>query len=175
VQFNQRHPADPFDGIHLDIEPHQREENKGAGNLKFLPDLVETFREVRALAEPAGLMVNADIPNKLLKGDLAERRMLFSSVPRVTLMLYEISSPNDGKSAAEKNERLRKLSEKYMAMAYEGLTDSNLARMGIALRTPDYGELLPEMLKTLDADFRENPHYLGWARHSYNDWLNTPR
>ena len=28
-RFNPRHPNEPFDGIHLDVEPHQRRENKG--------------------------------------------------------------------------------------------------------------------------------------------------
>jgi hypothetical protein len=27
------------------------------------------------------------------------------------------------------------------------------------------------MLRNLDETFRGNPHYLGWARHSYNDTL----
>jgi hypothetical protein len=49
----------------------------------------------------------------------------------------------------------------------------NLARMVIALRTPDYGELLPQMLKKLDDSNRANPHYMGWARHSYNDYLKA--
>ena len=35
VQFDQGHPKDQFDGIHLDIEPQQRPENKGPGNLGF--------------------------------------------------------------------------------------------------------------------------------------------
>jgi hypothetical protein len=39
----------------------------------------------------------------------------------------------------------------------------------IALRTPDYGGLLPRMLKTLDDANHSNRHYQGWARHSYND------
>jgi hypothetical protein len=52
-------------------------------------------------------------------------------------------------------------------MAYDGLGDGNLAKMLIALRTPDYGE----MLKDLDDGNHANPHYLGWARHSYNDSL----
>jgi hypothetical protein len=56
-------------------------------------------------------------------------------------------------------------------MAYEGLPDRNLAKMAIALRTPDYGELLPQMLQKLDDANRANPHYLGWARHSYNNSL----
>jgi hypothetical protein len=54
-------------------------------------------------------------------------------------------------------------------MAYAGLNNSALGKMAIALRTPDYLELLPEMLKTLDATHLSNPRYLGWARHSYND------
>ena len=56
-------------------------------------------------------------------------------------------------------------------MAYQGLTEPNLAKMAIALRTPDYLDLLPQMLQKLDEANRANPHYLGWARHSYNDTL----
>jgi hypothetical protein len=175
VLFNRRHPTDRFDGIHLDLEPQQRPENKGAGNLRFLPDLAETFRSVRALAEPAGMTVNADIQNKLLKGDPGQRRMLLSAVPRVTLMMYELSNPNDGESAEEKAQKVEKASQKYLEMAYDGLSDRDLAKMTIALRTPDYGELLPEMLKSLDDANRANPHYLGWARHSYNDTLAVGR
>ena len=109
VQFNHRHPADRFDGIHLDIEPQQRPENKGAGNLRFLPDLADAFRAVRAIAEPAGMTVNADIQNKLLKGNLGERRMLLSAVPRVTLMMYELSSPGDGESVEQKAEKVQSM------------------------------------------------------------------
>jgi hypothetical protein len=171
VEFNRKHPAHRFDGIHLDIEPHQREENKGAGNLKFLPNLAETFRAVRAVAEADRMTVNADIAVKVLKGSADERRMLLASVPRVTLMLYELSSPHDGQGNAVKIAKLRKASDKYLAMAYEGLSDPNLARMSIALRTADYEESLPDMLRTLDEAHRKNPHCLGWARHSYNDHL----
>jgi len=171
VQFNQRHPANRFDGIHLDVEPQQRPENKGAGNLRFLPGLAEAFRAVREIAEPAGMTVNADIQNKLLKGDLGERKMLLSAVPRVTLMMYELSSPGDGESLEQKAEKAQNASQKFLDMAYDGLGDRNLAKMVIALRTPDYGEMLPQMLKKLDDANRANPHYLGWARHSYNDYL----
>jgi len=110
------------------------------------------------------MMVNADIANKHLKGDANERKMLLTSVPRVTLMLYELSATDDGKTPAKKAEKLRKFSEKYLEMAYAGLNEPNLAKMAIALRTPDYGELLlPEMLNVLDAAHRRNPHYLGWG------------
>jgi hypothetical protein len=173
VQFNRTRAADRFDGIHLDIEPQQRPENKGAGNLRFLPGLVDAYRAVRALAEPAHLPVDADIQNKLLKGTLAERRMLLSSLPKLTLMLYELSSPKDGKSVQEKKEKLQAESQKYLDLAYADLHDPNLAKMSIGLRTPDYAELLPQMLATLDQANRANPHYAGWARHSYNDHLKA--
>jgi RimJ/RimL family protein N-acetyltransferase len=54
-------------------------------------------------------------------------------------------------------------------MAYDGLHDEGLAQMVIGLRTPDYGEWLPRMLEVLDAANGNDPHYLGWAQHSYND------
>jgi hypothetical protein len=171
VEFNGRNPGNRFDGIHLDIEPQQRPENKGAGNLRFLPGLVDAFRQVREIAEPAGMTVNADIQDKLLKGSLEQRRMLFSSVPRLTLMMYELSSPGDGESAAQMAEKVQNVSQRYLEMAYQGLDGRNLAQLAIALRTPDYGDLLPQMLARLDAANHANPHYLGWARHAYNDVL----
>ena len=174
IQFNE-HARERFDGIHLDIEPQQRPENKGAGNLRFLPGLVDAYQAVQAVAEPAHLMVNADIQNKLLKGDLRERRMLLTSLPRFTLMLYELSSPSDGETAAQKAEKLRSASQKFLDMAYDGLNEVSVGKMVIGLRTPDYEELLPAMLKSLDGAHGANPHYLGWARHSYNDYLKAAR
>jgi hypothetical protein len=173
VEFNQHHSNARIDGIHLDIEPQQRAENKGPGNLRFLPGLVEAYAAVRALAQPAGLTVNADIQNKLLKGSLEERSSLMHALPRLTLMLYELSSPTDGSSSADKAQKLRTASRSFLDMAYAGLPATGLATMVIALRTPDYGELLPQMLKTLDAAYAREPHYQGWARHSYNDTLSA--
>jgi hypothetical protein len=171
VRFNQNHPNQRFDGIHLDIEPQQRPENKGTGNLQFLSGLVDAFRAVRQLGDPAGLKVNADIQNKLLKGELSQRKLLLSSLPRLTLMLYEVSSPNDGQSAQQKTEKIQAQSQKFFAMAYDGVDGSGLAKMVIGLRTPDYGDLLPQMLKAVDAANSSNPYYAGWAWHSYNDSL----
>ena len=171
IQFNQTHPMDRFDGLHLDIEPQQRPENYGPDNLRFLPRLIDAYRAARQLAEPARMTVNADIPIKVLKGDLSQRRMLLSALPRLTLMLYQLSSPGDGESADKKAEKLRTVSARYLKIAYEGLDDPSLAKLSIGLRTPDYGDLLPRMFKTLDEAYGANPHYLGWARHSYNDYV----
>lgn len=102
IEFNKNHPKDPFDGIHLDIEPQQRPENKGPGNLNFLPGLVDAYRAARHLAEPAHLTINADIQKKLLEGNLDQRRSLLSSLPRITLMLYELSGPADGNTPNKK-------------------------------------------------------------------------
>jgi hypothetical protein len=173
VEFNHRHSGERFDGIHLDIEPQQRPENKGPGNLRFLPGLADAYRSVCAVAEPAGMTVNADILSKLLKGDLAQRKMLLSAVPRITLMMYELSSPTNGETVEQKAAKVQESSQKFLAMAYEGLAEQTLAKMAIGLRTPDYNELLPEMLQKLDDANRNNPHYLGWARHSYNDSPKT--
>jgi hypothetical protein len=173
LEFNRQHAAQRFDGVHLDIEPQQRPENKGPGNLQFLPGLVQAYRAVRVLTDRAGLTLNADIQNKLLKGDLEQRRSLLSAVPRLTLMLYELSAADDGTSSAEKKDKLLQSSANFFQLAYQDLPGQNLAKMTIALRTPDYGAQLPLMLAALDAANAGNPHYLGWARHSYNDVLNA--
>ena len=171
LQFNRDHAAQRFDGIHLDVEPQQRPENKGAGNLEYLPGLIATYRAVRVLSDRAGLTLNADIQGKILKADLAQRRALLSSSPRFTLMLYELDNPGDGRSPPQQIEKLRDASERFLEMAYAGLDDPTLARMAIGLRTPDYGAQLPQMLQLLEQEHRANPHFLGWARHSYNDTL----
>jgi len=170
LQFNQQHDReDRFDGIHLDIEPQQRAENKGDDNFRFLADLVDTYRAVRALAERSGLTVNADIPRKLLQASVDQRRMVLSSLPRLTLMLYGLSRSNDGDSIAHKSDKLRDNSGRLFAAAYDGLQETHLARLVIGLRTPDYGPLMPAMLAMLDQAYRSDERYQGWAWHSYGD------
>ena len=66
---------------------------------------MNTYRAVAALASKEGMAVDADIPNKYLKGEIGERRMLFSSVPRLTLMLYEISAARRTARALRKRPR----------------------------------------------------------------------
>jgi hypothetical protein len=170
IGFNQQHPRERIDGIHLDIEPQQRPENKGAGNLGFLPGLVEAYAAVLALAAPAGLSIDADIQNKLLKGSVEQRRQLLQSLPRLTLMLYELSSAHGGDSAQQAQE-LARASRQYLDLAYAGLPADGLATLTIGLRTQDYGDRLPQMLQSLDAANGADARYRGWARHSYNDTL----
>jgi hypothetical protein len=97
--------------------------------------------------------------------------MLLSSLPRLTLMLYELSSPDDGESPDARTKKLQDASTRFLSMAYDGLHDSHLAKMVIGLRTPDYREQLPKMLHVLDEANGADSDYEGWARHSYNDWL----
>jgi hypothetical protein len=169
LSYNQHHAHQRFDGIHLDIEPWQRQENKGPGNLQFLPGLLDAYRAVRVLAERDRMTVNADIPNKLLKADVNQRRALMSSLPRLTLMLYELSSPGDGLSPAAQADKLRQAASQYMEMAYHGLNGRDLARLTVGLRYADYQQQITSMLNLVQQTFSTNPHYLGWAWHSYND------
>jgi hypothetical protein len=167
--FNRQHPGTRFDGVHLDIEPQQRPENKGPGNLIFLTGLVQAYRAVRAAAD--GLGVDADIQTKLLKGSSTQRRELFESLPRLTLMLYELDTPDSQRDDAAKTRQVHSASQKFLAMAYADLPNSGMARLSVALRTPDYGAGLPAMLNALDEANRDNPRYAGWAQHAYNDLL----
>jgi hypothetical protein len=175
LEFNQQHRKSRFDGIHLDVEPYQRAENKGVDNRRFLPDLVDTYRAVETIAAPAHMTVNADIPNRLLKGSLSERWILLSALPRLTLMLYDLSNPGDGDSAETQAAKLRTISHRSLDMAYAGVSERHVAKMSIALNAPNYEQLLPMMLKTLDDVHHRNKHYLGWARHSYNSYLEAAK
>jgi hypothetical protein len=165
VTFNREHAHQRFDGIHLDIEPQQRQENKGPGNLGFFPELLDTYRAVLAVAQQNQMTVNADIPNKFLEAGTSQRQALMSSLPRFTLMLYELSSPGDGQAT----DKLRQAGTKFMDAAYQGLSGNNLAKLAIGLRTADYQQQLPDMLGVVQDTLAANPHFLGWAWHSYND------
>jgi hypothetical protein len=120
------------------------------------------------------LTVNADIQMKLLKGGADERRAVFGSLPRLTLMMYELSAA-DAKDEAARVVQVQAAGQKFLNMAYADIDAASLARLAIGLRTPDYGDALPHMLDALEAANAANPHFLGWAEHSYNDQLaQTP-
>ncbi len=92
------------------------------------------------------------------------------------VLLYPSYGAGGAHPEQQKAEQVTMTSQKFLDMAYDGLEDRNLAKMIIALRTADYIDLLPQMLDKLDVANRANPHYLGWARHSYKDFLQaTPQ
>ncbi len=170
LQFNREHWAARFDGVHLAVEPQQRDENRGADNIGYLPGLIETYRAARRLTDRAGVTLNADIPPQLLRAALLQRRALLSSMSRLTLLLYD-DTVGDAAAPAPTLERLREISGRLLESAYAGLDGERLARMLLALRASDYGSQLPQMLLALDQTYAGDPHYLGWARQSYNDAL----
>jgi hypothetical protein len=160
VSYNKGHAHQRFDGIHLDIEPWQREENKAAGNISFLPGLLDAYRAVRAVAEQNEMTVNADISARLFKADPNQRRALMTALPRFTLLLYGVKG---GQS------KLSQAATQNFQLAYQGLDAPNLARMGVGLRYTDYPQQIFEMLRSTQDLLNRNPHYLGWAWNSYND------
>jgi hypothetical protein len=166
IRFDADHARCRFDGIHLDIEPQQRPENKGPGNLGFVPNLIAAYREARDLARAAGLTVDVDVPIKVLKADVSQRRALFASVDRVTLMLYELNGAQDV-TFEQKADKLRNASRRAFAESYAGLADPGLAELIIGLRTQDYEESLPRLFELLDSTFAQDSRYGGWARHAY--------
>ncbi len=157
LEFNRKHARSAFDGVHLDVEPQQRPENKGPGNLGFLPGLLEAYRDVRALAEQNRMTVNADIPNKFLKGDLGQRQALMSSLPRLTLMLYELSSPSDGQSTAAQADKLRQASENYFNMAYQGSESGSPGKNGHRPAHSRLPEPTPQHAQNRTAGFERQP------------------
>jgi hypothetical protein len=167
VQFNRDHAGARFDGIHLDIQPQRREGNRDLDPRQFLPGLIDAYRAVRAFTDRHGLTLDADLDRGLLQSTLEQRRALLESTPRLTVLLYGLTTPADSADTAQRLEQARNASIQVLQQAYAGLDQPRLARLAIALRTEDYGTLLPQVLSALDAANRGDPHYLGWARDSY--------
>lgn len=139
-----------FTGVHLDIEPHQLLENKGPGNLGFLPDLIATFAAARAAAAAHGLPLSADVPRKLLKASPADWAALTAACPRLLWMLYELPGHADA----------------ILRLARRALQRGG-AQVVVAVRVPDHGALLPEVLAAVEAGLSPEPGYGGWAIHDY--------
>jgi hypothetical protein len=154
LSYNKSHSHQRFDGIHLDIKPWDRQENKASGDLGFLPGLLDAYQSVRVIAEQNEMTVNADITPRLLKADLTQRRALMTSLPRLTLLQNEANGSTSAQS---------------FQMAYQGLDSANLARMAIGLKYSTYHQQLAAKLADVQNLLSANPHYLGWAWHSYND------
>jgi hypothetical protein len=122
---------------------------------------------------PANLVVNADIPIEVLRASVDQRQLLFTVIPRLTLMLYGISNQAKAQTVAQQVTALQLASQNYLSMAYNGLNGDDLATLAIGLDTPDYGyDLIPTMLSAVDQSNASNAHYPGWSRYSYGDYLS---
>lgn len=149
VRWNQQHPTARFDGIHLDIEPHQLPDNKGPDNLAFLPGLIATLQEAQRAAQAAGLTLAADLPRKILRAEPTQGAALASACQRLFLMLYEMPRAADIAAAAR------------LALRWG-------AGVVIGLRPRDHEGRLDELLVALQTSLAQERGYLGWALHDYD-------
>lgn len=144
-----------FQGMHLDIEPHQLAENKA--NHAFLPALAETLDQARQRAATQNLDTAADLPRFALQ----ENGAAFArAVPRIVVMLYELRD----KSVTA----LAEASGKIVDDTYAAETAANTGRMVIGLSVDDYSVDLETMLGAVESanttDARRS-RYGGWAIH----------
>ena len=92
--------------------------------------------------------------------------MLLFALSRLTLMLYELSSLGNEKP---RRQRLKtpEGKPKILDMAYQGVGNRDTAKMGIALRSPDYEGYLPSCsVFRRHASQRPAPPWMGG--HAYN-------
>jgi hypothetical protein len=157
LAYNQHHSHQQFDGFHLDIRPQDRLEYQGNGKLGYLPGLIDAYWAVRNAADMKQMTVNADIPVAVLKADANQRRALFTSLPRFTLMLENVPAGQLSQTAGQS-----------LQAAYQGLKGSDLAGIVVGLRSSDFAEQLPPALATGTDPVSSNTHYLGWAWHAYS-------
>ncbi|MDB4944039.1 MAG: hypothetical protein JWP97_3573 [Labilithrix sp.] len=149
--FNKEHAAG-FAAVHLDVEPHQLEENKN--NHAFLPELAQTLAEATAHAASLCMSTSADLPRFALD----EQGPAFAqAVPRLFVMLYQLkdSSP-DWLTAA---------SGEVLDHTFRGLAGEQRGRLVISLRIEDYPGTLETMMSTLDQKHGNDSRYGGWAIH----------
>jgi hypothetical protein len=170
ISYNQRNPQARFDGVHLDIEPQQRPEyTSGIG---YLPNLIATYQAANSVAAPAGLAINADIAKGVISASLDQRRALLTSVPRLTLMLYQLGTQADSQSAAQNAAILDSAATDALQRIYDGVSGPGVATLAIGLNTPDFGaDSMPQMFVSLEQSGKMNSHYSGWSWEAYSDIL----
>lgn len=150
--YNARFPSARFEGLHLDVEPHQIPENKASRG--WVPALVETLREADTAGARHGLEVSADLPRFILQGP--HRKEIARAVARVFVMLYELRDRSEG-ALAEASQRVLR-----------DVFDANPAERGrivVGLQATDYPSDLAQMLRVVDGANGPSAHYGGWAVH----------
>lgn len=153
--YDEKAPdAARFDGVHLDIEPHQLRENKGTRT--YLPALAATLREARVRSDGLGLTTAADLPRFAIE-DAPELRAAFTAaVPRIFLMLYELRDRS--------TERLLRAARATADLAFPGGESKGTLVIGVSVDDYDGAEL-GSRLAALDAGRPGGAHYGGWAIH----------
>jgi hypothetical protein len=148
--YDRRNPGASFDGIHLDVEPHQLPENRN--NHQFVPVLAEALAEASALAATHHLTSSADLPRFALD----EAGPAFArAVERPFVMLYQLRDRSPA--------WLMKASGSVVDHTFQGLDARQAGRIVIGLRVEDYPTDLEAMVGALDLEQRAR--YGGWAIH----------
>ncbi len=149
--INARHGG-KIAAIHLDIEPHQIEANRGQH--AWLPALAETLQIARARAANAGMSTSADLPRFALD----EQGPLFArAVQRPFVMLYQLRE----RSA----DWLSLQSAAVIEDTYLGAHPELRGRLVVALRVEDYGRDTTPMAYRLGDAHGGNRRYGGFAIH----------
>ena len=155
-RFDAAHPEARFAAVHLDIEPHQLRENKGAANLGYLPELAETLAGARAAATRAGMDIAADLPRKVLRASVADGQALARACPRLVLMLYELPPGVDPAEIVRP------------ALAWH-------ADVVVGIRHADHGDGTRATGERIEAALARTPGFAGWAVHDYASWRGMAR
>jgi outer membrane protein TolC len=155
-RFDSAHPEARFAAVHLDIEPHQLRENKGAANLAYLPELTETLGFARGAASRAGMDLAADLPRKLLHASLADGQALARACPRLVFMLYELPPGVDPAELIKP------------ALAWH-------ADVVIGIRHADHGDGTRAAGERIETALTRTPGFAGWAVHDYASWRGLSR
>jgi len=155
-RFNGAHPEARFAAIHLDIEPHQLPQNKGAENLGYLPELTETLAAARLAATRAALDIAADLPRKLLRAPLGDGVALARACPRLVFMLYDLPPGVDPAALVKP------------ALAWKG-------DILVGIRHADHGDGTRTVAERIEQSLARTPGFAGWAVHDYASWRGLVR
>jgi hypothetical protein len=141
-----------FDGIHLDIEPHQLRENKGTDPHRYLAQLIDTFRAARAAADGAHLSLAVDLPRKMLRISREEGQTLMSAASRIVFMAYEVNAKSIGE---------------LIRPALGWAQGDGAGEVLVGVRPKDQPDGTSAALEQIEQSLAKAPSYGGWAVHDY--------
>jgi hypothetical protein len=157
--FNTGHPKARFDGIHLDIEPHQLASNKGRSAHTYLPLLARNLEAAVSAAGLAGLGVTADVPRKFFRGGEEDWTALRLACPTLALMLYDGEKGGTGVTIAERVTGVRR---DFLEAAGTGS-----GALLVGLRCVDQPDQVADLLSAVEAALSGHGGFAGVAIHDY--------